>query len=68
MLIPALLCDRCRDNVLVRTANTDSDDERELMRDAERCGWHVQRNVKDYTYGRAVCPLCRQADDRKDWA
>lgn len=65
MLIPALLCDRCR---ATRHSRADIDDERDLMCDAEQHGWHVQRTVKDHTYGRAVCPLCRQTDDRKDWA
>jgi hypothetical protein len=65
MLIPALLCDRCRST---RHSRADIDYEADLLRDAVRHGWHVQNTVKDHTYGQAVCPHCRQADDRKDWA
>lgn len=64
MLIPALLCDRC---YTFRHVRGDID-ETDLLRDAIQHGWHVQNTAKDHTYGRAMCPLCRQSDDRKDWA
>lgn len=65
MLIPALLCDRCRTTVHVRP---DVDYEPDLLRDALEHGWHVQHTAKDHTWGRALCPACRKTDDRKDWA
>lgn len=65
MLIPALLCDRCKSTRHVRA---DIDYEPDLLRDAAQHGWHVQNAVKDHTYGRAVCPHCQFAGYAKDWA